>query len=137
MFILLYLITSFLNIFVFYIWPITLILFISQYYYTFLIYYFNKIFFHPPQRCHSRENGNPGEKIWIPRIKCGASSASAGMTKEVTEHTCRPAGIADNVISLCAKRFALCEVLLWAGPFSLSVGFWSRNSKNGGSFGGD
>ena len=59
MFILLYLITSFLNIFVFYIWPITLILFISQYYYTFLIYYFNKIFFHPPQRCHSRENGNP------------------------------------------------------------------------------
>ena len=45
MFILLYLITSFLNIFVFYIWPITLILFISQYYYyTFLIYYFNKYF---------------------------------------------------------------------------------------------
>jgi len=31
-----------------------------------------------------RENGNPGRKTWIP--------ASAGMTKEVTEHTCRPAG---------------------------------------------
>jgi hypothetical protein len=39
--------------------------------------------------CHSRENGNSDlslrkqgtiSGIWIPRIKCGAGSASAGMT---------------------------------------------------------
>ena len=49
MFIFLYLITSFLNIFIFYIWPTTFILFVSQ----LLLYIFNllfqQIFFHPPR----------------------------------------------------------------------------------------
>ena len=39
-------------------------------------------------------------------------------------------------ITLCAWRYALCGVYVWVGQYFLSVGFWKRRSRSGGSFEG-